>query len=147
MEFMKRKISVALACLMLFSYTGVNSVYAIQNTPQQRVLQPAPNARTIDLAFVFDGPSDKNAALLKTFQGTITRSLLPDYKASFPNELVFTGDWTENGVASASEKALASKATMVISMGYMSSNYYSAKKNKNKNENENTNDREVQKGN
>ena len=129
---MKRKISVALACLMLFSYTGVNSVYAIQNAPQQRVMQPAPNARTIDLAFVFDGPSDKNAALLKTFQGTITRSLLPDYKASFPNELVFTGDWTENGVASASEKALASKATMVISMGYMSSNYYSAKKNKNK---------------
>ena len=129
---MKRKISVALACLMLFSYSGLNSALAIQNVPQQRVMQPAPNARTIDLAFVFDGPSDKNAALLKTFQSTITRSLLPDYKASFPNELVFTGDWTEQGVANASEKALASKATMVISMGYMSSNYYSTRKSQNK---------------
>ena len=129
---MKKTISVVLSCLMLFSFSGVNSALAIQNVPQQRAMQPAPNARTIDLAFVFDGPSDKNAALLKTFQGTITRSLLPDYKASFPNELIFTGDWTEKGVANASEKALASKATMVISMGYMSSNYYSDKKNKNK---------------
>ncbi len=128
---MKRKISVALALLMLFSYTGVNSALAIQ-VPQQKVLQAAPNARTIELAFVFDGPSDKNKSVLETFQKTITRSLLPDYKAAFPADMIFTGDWTESGVAKASERALASKATMVISMGYMSSNYYSAKKNKNK---------------
>ncbi len=128
---MKRIFSVALALLMLFSYTGMNCAWAIQ-APQQKTLQAAPNARTIELAFVFDGPSDKNKSVLETFQKTITRSLLPDYKAAFPADLIFTGDWTENGVASASEKALASKATMVISMGYMSSNYYTAKKNKNK---------------
>ena len=128
---MKRFFGVALAIFMLFSYTGINSVFAIQ-APQQKVLQPAPNARTIDLAFVFDGPSDKNKSLLETFQKTITRSLLPDYKASFPAELIFTGDWTEKGVASVSEKAIASKATMVISMGYMSSNYYSTRKSANK---------------
>ena len=129
---MKRILSVALASLVMFSYTGMNSVLAIQGAPQQKALQAAPNARTIDLAFVFDGPSDKNKSLLETFQKTITRSLLPDYKAAFPAELIYTGDWTEKGVAAASEKALASKATMVISMGYMSSNYYSAKQNKNK---------------
>ncbi|MBO5738199.1 TolC family protein [bacterium] len=128
---MKRKFSIALAVLMLFSYTGINSVFAIQ-APQQKAPQAAPNARTIELAFVFDGPSDKNRAVLETFQKTITRSLLPDYKAAFPAEMIYTGDWTEKGVATASEKALASKATMVISMGYMSSNYYTAKKNKNK---------------
>ena len=129
---MKRILSVALASLVMFSYTGMNSALAIQGAPQQKALQAAPNARTIDLAFVFDGPSDKNKSLLETFQKTITRSLLPDYKAAFPAELIYTGDWTEKGVAAASEKALASKATMVISMGYMSSNYYSAKQNKNK---------------
>ena len=128
---MKRTISVVLAGLMLFGFTGVNSALAIQ-APQTKALQAAPNARTIDLAFVFDGPSDKNQALLKTFQTTITKSLLPDYKASFPNELIFTGDWTEKGVAAASEKALASKATMVISMGYMSSNYFTSRKSQNK---------------
>ena len=55
--------------------------------------------------------------------------------------MIYTGDWTEKGVASAAEKALASRATMVISMGYMSSNYYSEKQNKNKfvlNKNKNT---------
>jgi len=129
---MKRTISTVLATVMLFGFTGMSSALAIQTSPQQRVMQPAPNARSIDFAFVFDGPSDKNASVLKTFQSTITRSLLPDYKASFPNELIFTGDWTEKGAANVSEKALASKATMVISMGYMSSNYYSAKQNKNK---------------
>ena len=106
--------------------------FAIQEVSKTSKLQAAPNARTIDLAFVFDGPSDKNESIMKVFQTTITRSLLPDYKASFSKDLIFTGDWTEKGVASASDKALASKATMVISMGYMSSNYYAAKKNKNK---------------
>ena len=129
---MKRIISMALASLLMFSYTGMNSALAIQGAPQQKALQAAPNARTIDLAFVFDGPSDKNKSLLETFQKTITRSLLPDYKAAFPADMIYTGDWTEKGVASAAEKALASRATMVISMGYMSSNYYSAKQNKNK---------------
>lgn len=90
------------------------------------------NAKNIELAFVFDGPSDKNAVILNKFQTTITRSLLPDYKANFPKDLIFTGDWTEKGAAAVSEKALASRARMVISLGYMSSNYYSSKKNKNK---------------
>lgn len=130
---MKRKLGVfAVALVVLFAYSGINTAIAIQNVPQQNVVKPAPNARTIELAFVFDGPSDKNKEVMETFKKTITKSLLPDYKASFPNELVFTGDWTEKGVAAVSEKALVSKATMVISMGYMSSTYYSAKKNKNK---------------
>lgn len=90
------------------------------------------NAKNIELAFVFDGPSDKNAVILNKFQTTITRSLLPDYKANFPKDLIFTGDWTEKGAVTVSEKALASRARMVISLGYMSSNYYSEKKNKNK---------------
>ena len=99
---------------------------------QQGALKANPNAKTIELAFVFDGPSDKNATVLQTFQKTITRQLLPDFKASFPNDLIFTGDWTNQGAIKASDKALASRARMVISLGYMSSMYYSEKKNKNK---------------
>ncbi|MBE7710669.1 MAG: hypothetical protein E7Z92_00870 [Cyanobacteria bacterium SIG31] len=128
---MKRILSVMLTLMVLFSYSG--AVYAIQDTKGAVAkLQAAPNARTIELAFVFDGPSDKNQSVLKTFQTTITRSLLPDYKASFPQELIFTGDWTEAGAARASEKALASRATMVVSLGFMSSTYYTGKTNKNK---------------
>ena len=126
-----KKILAFMLAMFVFSM-NVGTALAIQDTKGAAKLQAAPNARPIDLAFVFDGPSDKNASVLKTFQTTITRSLLPDYKASFPNELIFTGDWTEKGVAAASEKALASKATMVISMGYMSSNYYSTRKSANK---------------
>ena len=131
LRVMKRILSAVLTLIVFFMYSGT-AAFAIQAPQTNAKLQAAPNARSIDFAFVFDGPSDKNASLLKTFQTTITRSLLPDYKASFPAELVFTGDWTENGVATISDKALASKATMVISMGYMSSNYYSNKQNKNK---------------
>lgn len=129
---MKKMLSVALVALMLFGYSGANCVFAIQDIPQQKTLKPATNARTIELAFVFDGPSDKNKPLLETFQKTITKSLLPDYKAAFPVDLIYTGNWTEESVKEVSEKALKSRATMVISMGYMSSNYYSAKTNKNK---------------
>ncbi|MBR2068519.1 MAG: TolC family protein [Candidatus Gastranaerophilales bacterium] len=101
-------------------------------TPNQQAQKPAPNAKSIELAFVFDGPSDKNEQVLQTFQKVITRSLLPDYKANFPKDLVFVGDWSQKGAISASDKALLSRARMVISLGYMSSVYYSEKKNKNK---------------
>ena len=128
---MKKILSAVLVFMVFFMYGG-SAAWAVQAPQTAQKLQAAPNARTIEFAFVFDGPSDKNTSVLKTFQTTITKSLLPDYKAAFPAELVFNGDWTEKGVANVSEKALASRATMVISMGYMSSNYYSAKKNKNK---------------
>ena len=95
-------------------------------------LKPAANAKPIDLAFVFDGPSDKNQQVLSKFQQTIKIQLLPDYIANFPKDLVFTGDWTEKGAIAASDKALASRARMIISLGYLSSNYYTDKKNKNK---------------
>ena len=95
-------------------------------------LKPAANAKPIELAFVFDGPSDKNQQVLEKFQKTIKVQLLPDYIASFPKDLIFTGNWTEAGAKAASDKALASRARMVISLGYLSSNYYSEKKNKNK---------------
>lgn len=128
---MKKLLCTLLTMTLMFSYTGM--AIAINEVPKtQSKLQAAPNAKTIELAFVFDGPSDKNASVLKTFQQTITRSLLPDYKASFPGDLVFTGDWTEKGAINVSNKALASRARMVISLGYMSSNYYAGKPNKNK---------------
>ena len=95
-------------------------------------LKPAANAKPIELAFVFDGPSDKNQQVLEQFQKTIKVQLLPDYIATFPKDLIFTGDWTEKGAIAASDKALASRARMVISLGYLSSNYYTEKKNKNK---------------
>ena len=90
------------------------------------------NIRTMELAFVFDGPSDKNAAVSKTFQETITKSLYPDFKPVFSKDLVFIGDWSEAGAKAASNKALASRAKMVISLGYMSSMYLADKKNSNK---------------
>ena len=127
---MKKIFSAMLTLLLFFSYTG--AAYAIQEVPAQKQLQAAPNARSIELAFVFDGPSDKNEEVLKTFQKTITKSLLQDYKAVFPNDLVYTGDWTEQSAAMESEKALKSRALMVISLGYMSSLYLTNKKNKNK---------------
>ena len=103
---MKRFLSVALASIMLLSYTGTSCAFANQAMSQQKALQAAPNARTIELAFLFDGPSDKNKSILETFQKTITKSLLPDYKASFPNDLIFTGNWTEQSAKEISEKAL-----------------------------------------
>ena len=132
---MKKLLSSILTLFMLLTYSG--AVYAANPNPnmprpKQPNLQAAPNAKTIELAFVFDGPSDKNAEVLGTFQKVITMSLLPDFKASFPKDLIFTGNWTEAGAKAVSDKALASRARMVVSLGFMSSDYYSNKPNKQK---------------
>ena len=132
---MKKFLSSILVLFMFIMYSGV--AYAANPNPnmprpKQPNLQAAPNAKTIELAFVFDGPSDKNAEVLGTFQKVITMSLLPDFKASFPKDLIFTGNWTEAGAKAVSDKALASRARMVISLGFMSSDYYANKPNKKK---------------
>ena len=135
---MKRLLSTFLAFMVAFVFSG--SALAVQESPMQaqarlkqaKIEQMLKNAKPVELAFVFDGPSEKNAEVLKTFQQTITMSLLPDYRAVFPKDLIFMGDWTEKGARIASDKALNSRARMVISLGYMSSNYYTDKKDKKK---------------
>ena len=135
---MKRLLSTFLAFMVTFVFSG--SALAVQESPMQaqarlkqaKIEQMLKNAKPVELAFVFDGPSEKNAEVLKTFQQTITMSLLPDYRAVFPKDLIFMGDWTEKGARIASDKALNSRARMVISLGYMSSNYYTDKKDKKK---------------
>lgn len=139
---MKKLVYLMVVCSFLNAYVA-QPVYAAASAKKPVATKTAPKKATkvtpntnkgqnIELAFVFDGPSDKNEAVLKTFQKTITRSLAPDYNAVFPSDLVYTGDWTEEGAKKASDKALASRARMVISLGYMSSMYYSGMKNKNK---------------
>lgn len=135
---MKRLLSTFLAFMIAFVFSGC--ALAVQESPMQtqarlkqaKIEQMLKNATPVELAFVFDGPSEKNAEVLKTFQQTITMSLLPDYRAVFPKDLIFMGDWTEKGARIASDKALNSRARMVISLGYMSSNYYTDKKDKKK---------------
>lgn len=133
---MKKILSSILLLMIFYMYTGISVMAANPNPnmprPKQPALQAAPNAKTIELAFVFDGPSDKNAEVLGTFQKVITMSLLPDFKAAFPKDLIFTGNWTEAGAKAVSDKALASRARMVISLGFMSSDYYANKPNKQK---------------
>lgn len=130
----KNFFTLVLTLSIFLMYSG--AVYAIVEPKGKSATvakkSGAQNLSTMELAFVFDGPSDKNAVVSKTFQETITKSLYPDYKASFPKDLVFVGDWSEDGAKAASNKALASRAKMVISLGYMSSMYLSNKKNNNK---------------
>ena len=128
----KRLTCLVLSILLMLFYSSVPTLAITEAKGAQKQLQASPNARPIELAFVFDGPSDKNQEVLKVFQNTITKSLLPDYKAVFPKEYIYVGNWTEDSAEKVSEKALNSKAKMVISMGYMSSLYLSQKKNKTK---------------
>ena len=128
----KKFLCLLLSSFILFFYSGL-SVFAITEVGgSDKNIKASPNARTLELSFIFDGPSDKNKEVLDVFQKTITKSLLPDYKAVFPQDLIFVGDWSEKGAISASDKALTSRAKMVISLGYMSSVYLAQKKNKNK---------------
>ena len=131
---MKKLLCLIMCMIMLSMQTG--AAFAIQDATAAARKAQTPvynaNARTISYAFVFDGPSDKNNAFLEQFKQSITASTAPEYKATFPKELVFTGDWTKKGAEAASNKAMASKATMVVSLGYLSSKYFNEMKSKNK---------------
>ena len=64
----KKLSCLVLGALFLMNYSGLAAL-AINEAPSaKKAVQAAPNARPIDLAFVFDGPSDKNQAVLKIQQ-------------------------------------------------------------------------------
>ena len=129
---MKKFLCLFLLMALLGMQTG--AAFAIQDTKtaQAKQISYVKNARTITYAFVFDGPSDKNKSFLEGFQKSITANTAPYYKTSFPSNLVYTGDWTQNGAKVASDKALNSNATVVVSLGYLSSKYYNSLKSKKK---------------
>ena len=100
----KRLTCLVLSILLMLFYSSVPTLAITEAKGDQKQLQASPNARPIELAFVFDGPSDKNQEVLKVFQNTITKSLLPDYKAVFPKEYIYVGNWTEDSAEKVSEK-------------------------------------------
>ncbi len=131
---MKRLVSQFLVLLMLVSST---CVYAA--TPQIGAVSTATkkiiyknNAPNMQYAFILDGPSDKNAEVLKYFKEAIVKSTAPDFRAIFSEKLIFTGDWTEKGIRDICNKALSSEAAIVISLGYRSSEYLNTLNNKKK---------------
>lgn len=128
---MKKLFSTLLSILLLYTSTG--ACFAVQpmqdNIKLKTTITAKPNIR---FAFVFDGPSDHNTKVLKQFQKTISKSVEEDYSANFPDKLVFVGDWTESGIKKVSNEALESNAAMVISLGYLSTQYLSTVKNKSK---------------
>ncbi len=129
---MKKNISVLLCVLLLWNFSGAN---LIANAAASKIMLQSgvnSNKQAIKFAFIFDGPSDKNEVVLKQFHKSITKSVAEDYSAAFPNDMIFVGDWTPEGIKRVCDKALNSKATMVISLGYLSSKYLTDAKNKQK---------------
>ena len=129
----------ALVLLLAMAISNIN--LAVLAAPQGQTLLSASkskpvaynkNARTLVYAFVFDGPSDKNNQVMEQFKKAITVSTAPEYRASFPKENVFVGNWTEAGAKQAAAKAMKSNATMVVSLGWFVSNALNSTPNKNK---------------
>lgn len=134
-HYMKRLFTVVLLMVFLLNTSGVTfAAPVVLGSASANAQKPVynKNARTISYAFVFDGPSEKNSAVMKQFEKAITLTTAPDYKASFSPSNVYVGDWTGQSAKAASEKALNSNVTMVISLGYLSTSYINSKHDKNK---------------
>lgn len=132
---MKKLFTFVLVCALFYNFSGLalaEPVILGASASKSAPIVYKKNARTISYAFVLDGPTKKNEIVMKQFQKAIIKTTAPDYKASFSPSNVFVGDWTEHGARVASEKALNSDAVMVISLGYMSTQYLNNKNNKKK---------------
>ena len=128
-----RKFSAVVLVLLMF-FTNLSPALAIQEVAQSKgkPIVYKQNAQTIKYAFIFDGPSDKNDVVLKQFQAAITKSTAPDFKAEFPSRLIYVGNWTRESVHNLSEKASRSDATVIVSLGYLSTMHFNNTKNVNK---------------
>ena len=130
---MKKFLSLMLCALILtMNSTAVLAASDLAALSKKKEIVYNPNAKTIKYAFVFDGPSDKNAVVLEQFKKAIIATTAPQFKASFDAKQVYVGDWTYNGAVKASDKALLSDASMVVALGYATTKYLENKPNKKK---------------
>ncbi len=120
---MKRLFTFMLGMFFMLNTFFVGGLFS---QPAQAAV---PNVR---VAFVFDGKSPANDYFLKTLKESITKSMEKGQKVEYPSNLVFVGDWTENGVKAQCNKALNSNATTIVALGYIASKYFSTNKNKKK---------------
>src|SRR5574344_63725 len=131
---MKRILTYFLICIFIFNGLGASAVtnVVVNGMPKgkQAPIIYAKNARTIHYAFVFDGPSPKNDEVLKNFKQAIISTTAPNYRAGFSTQNIYTGNWTKKSVEEASERALKSNATMIVSLGYLTSKYFNSKHDK-----------------
>ncbi len=120
---MKRLLCVLLGIFFVLNTFIIGGIFS----------QPADAAvPSVRIAFVFDGKSPANDYFLENFKKSITKSMGKGRKVEYPANLVFVGDWTENGVKVQCNKAMNSNATTVVALGYIASKYFSAVKSKSK---------------
>lgn len=118
---MKKILSVLLGLLLTFNTFVIGGCFSAANA-----------AQVVRVAFVFDGKSPANNYFLENFKKSISASMDKGTQVQYPANLVFVGDWTEQGVKAQCDKALKSNATTVVALGYLTSKYYSNVKAKNK---------------
>ncbi len=130
---MRKFFAVVLVLLLSFA-NNAPMLAAVQelSVSKDRTLAYKQSAPTIRYAFIFDGPSDKNEEVLKQFQAAITKSTAPDFKAEFPARLNYVGNWNKDSVHALCERAEKSDASVIVSMGYLSTMHFNNAKNVNK---------------
>ncbi|MCQ2739662.1 MAG: TolC family protein [bacterium] len=119
---MKKIILLGIITLLL-SFGAFMNAYAIQDVPAVQAKKAIQNAHKLEIAFVFDSNAEKTGEVLKTYKPIITKSLLPDYQAVFSEDLIFKGNWDEQSSIIAAQKALKSRAGMIVCFGYWSGEY------------------------
>ncbi len=129
---MKRFYAASVAMLFLAAFVFMPAAFAIQNTKSVQTKKSVKTAPSVEIAFVFDSNAEKTEQITKEYRPIISKSLLPEYKAVFSDDLVFKGDWTQKGSIEAANKALQSKAKIIICFGYWSGEYLKNKKDKTK---------------
>ena len=76
----------------------------------------------IRFGIVLDGPSEKNAQLVETFQTEISLVLEGEFEARFSPPKVVTADWTASGVRAVVERLLSDpEVDQVLALGLLSS--------------------------
>ena len=125
---MKKIMSLILCALFTLSTSApvlaITDGKTAQKTQKTQKVQKNKTAKTnATIAFVIDGPSPANNYFLEKFKKSITDSVSKDYNAVYPKNLELTGDWTEAGAKKICNKALASNATIIVALGYLTSKY------------------------
>ena len=121
---MKKIMSIILCTLFLLSTSTPVLAITDSKTAKTQKAQKSKTAKTnATIAFVIDGPSPANDYFLEKFKKSITASVEKDYNAVYPKNLELTGDWTEAGAKKICDKALASNATIIVALGYLTSKY------------------------
>ncbi|MDD3150752.1 MAG: TolC family protein, partial [Candidatus Gastranaerophilales bacterium] len=128
--YLKKMVSILFTLLFVLTGFSFNNFAFANELETVHLKEVTKTKKNLNISFLFDGHHLKNSEILETYKIELENFLSPEYNVNYFKNKVLVGDWTTQSVVQKVDYLLNdSKTDVIVSLGFISSNYLISIKN------------------